>query len=156
MQLFGSAGNTEREAGVEQREGRLGMREAEVEERMGEVAVGEEALRKDRSVLKGRLMELKERRAREEERCKEGREGVEKEIALEREKVNGVEMLKNALRGGELGVESMERDVSRREKDGEGAQERLRGSEDVVEGKERSIIVMIEVVRGTLGSRSWE
>ena len=50
----------------------------------------------------------------------------------------------------------MERDVSRREKDVEGAQERLRGSEDVVEGKERSIIVMIEVVRGTLGSRSWE
>ena len=44
---------------------------------MGEVAVGEEALRKDRSVLKGRLMVLKERRAREEERCKEGREGVE-------------------------------------------------------------------------------
>ena len=65
-------------------------------------------------------------------------------------------MLKNALRGRELGVESMERDVSRREKDVEGAQERLRGSEDVVEGKERSIIVMIEVVRGTLGSRSWE
>ena len=62
--MFGSAGNTEREAGVEEREGRLGMREAEVEERMGEVAVGEEALRKDRSVLKGRLMELKERRAR--------------------------------------------------------------------------------------------
>ena len=82
LQLFGSAGNTEREAGVEEREGRLGMREAEVEERMGEVAVGEKALRKDRSVLKGRLMELKERRAREEERCKEGREGVEKEIAL--------------------------------------------------------------------------
>ena len=122
---------------------------------MGEVAVGEEALRKDRSVLKGRLMELKERRAREEERCKEGWEGVEKEIALGREKVEGVEMLKNALRGGELGVESMERDVSRREKDVEGAQERLRGSEDVVEGKEWSIIVMIEVVRGTLGSRSW-
>ena len=121
---------------------------------MGEVAVGEEALRKDRSVLKGRLMELKERRAREEERCKEGREGVE-EIALGREKVEGVEMLKNALRGRELGVEIMERDVSRREKDVEGAQERLRGSEDVVEGKERSIIVMIEVVRGTLGSRSW-
>ena len=48
---------------------------------MGEVAVGEEALRKDRSVLKGRLMVLKERRAREEERCKEGWEGVEKEIA---------------------------------------------------------------------------
>ena len=44
-------------AGVEVREGRLGMREAEVEERMGEVAVGEEALRKDRSVLKGRLMD---------------------------------------------------------------------------------------------------
>ena len=129
------------------------MREAEVEERMGEVAVGEEALRKDRSVLKGRLMQ--ERRAREEERCKEGWEGVEKEIALGREKVEGVEMLKNALRGGELVVESMERDVSRREKDVEGAQERLRGSEDVVEGKERSIIVMIEVVRGTLGSRSW-
>jgi hypothetical protein len=145
----------EREAGVEAREGRLGMREADIEERMVEVAVGEEALRKDRSVLKGRLMELKERRAREEERCKEGREGVEKEIALRREKVEGMEMLKNALRGGELGVESMERDVSRREKDVEGAQERLRGSEDVVEGKERSIIVMIEVVRGTLGSRSW-
>ena len=66
-----------------------------------------------------------------------------------------MEMLKNALRGRELGVESMERDVSRREKDVEVAQERLRGSEDVVEGKERSIVVMIEVVRGTLGSRSW-
>ena len=63
--------------------------------------------------------------------------------------------MKIALRGGELGVESMERDIFRREKDVEGAQERLRGSEDVVEGKERSIIVMIEVVRGTLGSRSW-
>jgi hypothetical protein len=106
-------------------------------------------------VLKGRLTELKERRAREEERCNEGREGVEKAIALGREKVEGVEMLKNTLRGRELGVESMERDVSRREKDVEGAQERLRGSEGVVEGKERSIIVMIEVVRRTLGSRSW-
>ena len=69
---------------------------------MGEVAVGEEALRKDRSVLKGRLMKLKERRAREEERCKEGWEGVEKEIALGQEKVEGVEMLKNALRGESL------------------------------------------------------
>ena len=65
---------------MEKREGRLGTRGAEVEERMCEVAVGEEALRKDRSVLKGRLTELKERRAREEERCKEGREGAEKEI----------------------------------------------------------------------------
>jgi hypothetical protein len=55
------------------------------------MTVGEEALRKDRSVLKGRVMVLKERRAREEERCKEGREGVEKEIALGREKVEGVE-----------------------------------------------------------------
>jgi hypothetical protein len=54
------------------------------------------------------------------------------------------EAMKNALRGRELGVESMEKDVFRREKDVEGTEERLRGREDVLEGKERSIMVRID------------
>ena len=49
----------------------------------------------DRNMLKGRLTEFKERRAREEESWKEGREGGEKEIACGEGKVEGVKMLKN-------------------------------------------------------------
>ena len=62
-------------------------------------------------------------------------------------KGGGGEDVKEQLRGRELGMESMasmERNFFRSEKYAEGAEERLRKREDVVEGKERSIFVRID------------
>ncbi|GMH70443.1 hypothetical protein TrRE_jg627, partial [Triparma retinervis] len=63
-----------REAEVEGREGRVGLREAKVKGREGEVGKGEETLRKNRSVLESTRTNLAEREAGVVER--EGRVGT--------------------------------------------------------------------------------
>lgn len=119
-------------------------READVEIAEGEVRVLAEGMRRDREILSSRLAEFEERRKREEIQWKEGKDGVEKEIELWREKVSLVESMKNAIRGREAQIDNNEGELERKENEIETAQERLKRREEMIEGKERSIMVRLD------------